>query len=258
MNRKLGRRAVAHDARMPKLANAIRWDNLPEPAQSSLTWLALEPKGGIPMLGNDQFGCCVEASMCHYIQMANLYVRCMGDGTPELPTPTEDECLAIYSAITGFDPTNPATDQGTVFLGQGGALEYWVNHGITVGGKLNKATHGATVNVKDQREIKKAIELFGFVFTGATLTEDNVQSGFMWRPDNSPIAGGHEFLTCGYGPGFYQVLTWDGNWRYVPEWEMSHVDEMVIVSDPALFDKHGIDPAGVSLATLNNDLSMLG
>lgn len=75
---------------------------------SDRTWAA-------SMLGNDQVGDCVIAAMLHYVMAARASV-----GNPV--TFTTQQALDLYSAITGYDPADPSTDQGTAWTD---ALAYW-------------------------------------------------------------------------------------------------------------------------------------
>ena len=71
------------------------------------------------MLGNDQVGDCVIAAMLHYIMAAQANVG-------KSVTFTTQQALDLYSAITGYNPSDPSTDQGTAWTD---ALAYWQSTG---------------------------------------------------------------------------------------------------------------------------------
>jgi hypothetical protein len=253
MARALGKLPAVADTRVPMLAHRMDLSALPTLPQQC-AWYADLPDAGVPMLGNDTFGCCVEASICHYLQEAALY-----QGVTV--TPSEAECLKIYSDVTGFDPTNPATDQGTYFMGPGGMIEHWTKNGVLVGGALNKCGPVVQVRHTNPAELQAAIYLFGFVFVGAQLTQDDVDSDFLWTTPRGQIIGGHEFLICGYektaNATRYDVLTWDGIWRTTDAWIAAAVDEACAVFDPAFFNARGVSPGGLDQAALLADQRLL-
>src|ERR1700691_4680947 len=58
------------------------------------------------MLGNDQYGDCVEAA-------AGNTLMTMTSQSGIQFTPTTDQILQDYTNITGFNPNDPSTDNGT-------------------------------------------------------------------------------------------------------------------------------------------------
>jgi len=204
------------------------------------------------MLGNDQWGCCVEASVCHFLQQVGLY-------TNQSVTPTEAECLKIYSDVTGFNPADPNTDMGSVVAGRGGMLDHWSRNGVVVGGNLNKCGPVARVNFSNQLELQNAINVFGFVMIGANMTQDDVDSNFLWDAKTGPIVGGHEFLFTGFEKTDhttrYDVLTWNGLWRASDTWVHASVDEAYVVFDDAFINAGGKSPSGINKVALLADLA---
>lgn len=250
---KLGKREARHDMRLPMLTKHA--PDLPPPPPSSNWYAAIAE---VDMLGNDLWGCCVEATACHFLEEIALYIN---PGKP-LKVSTA-ECLAIYSQITGFNPnagppgSNP-TDQGTYVLGPGGMLEYWIKNGITVGGKLNKLTNGMRVDIKNTTQVKQAIHLFGGVLMGATMVASDLQQPFMWDLRNGPVEGGHEFLVNGYETlphgTVYDLETWDGHRRMSEAWMLAAADEAVVVYNEAFFNARGVSPGGIDKTALLADM----
>src|SRR5579862_9538819 len=64
----------------------------------------LVPQWG--MLANDQYGDCVCAAACH---QSMLWTACASDEA----TFGDAQALKIYSDVTGFNPNEPSTDNGT-------------------------------------------------------------------------------------------------------------------------------------------------
>src|SRR5579859_6866009 len=129
---KLGRQPAVADDRVPLLKTA----SLPAPPPSANSYAAV---GEWFMLGNDLVGDCVEACIGHATLAATTYA---GDEK----VPTDAEALALYSDVTGYDPANPATDQGTIILGPGGAVNFWAKNGVVFGGVRSFAKGFAQVS----------------------------------------------------------------------------------------------------------------
>src|SRR5215469_12071834 len=101
---KLHLHAYLNRAELPPLPNSTDWSVFVK------TW---------PMLDNDKLGDCVPAVILHSAQLAtaiaaNEYV------------PTDADAVALYEAIGGYVPGDPATDGGCVMFD---AMQYLVNTG---------------------------------------------------------------------------------------------------------------------------------
>ena len=101
---------------------------------------ALIKSGAWGMLGNDTVGDCTCAAAGHADQIAETY------GAKKKPDVTPEAVLAAYSAITGYDPSDPNSDTGANMLD---VLRYWQKTGIAgekitayvaAGGSLRKAS----------------------------------------------------------------------------------------------------------------------
>src|ERR1700690_4287507 len=62
-------------------------------------------KGPWGMLGNDRVGDCEIARIAHMLMLFTAH-------TGSMVIPTLDEVIAVYSAITGYDPATGANDNG--------------------------------------------------------------------------------------------------------------------------------------------------
>lgn len=249
VNRRLGKRAAVVDTRMALLHAVARPAQLP-PVPKWVNWRANLPDTGVPMLGNEKCGCCVFATIFHYLECAAAYTR-----HPLPSAPTEAECIEAYSLVTGYDPDDPNTDLGTYVMGRGGAVEHWARVGIVCGGVRNRLARAATVNFKDPDALKQALAL-GPVMMGASMSEVDCLSPFMWDQQGGDMQGGHEFLCLGFetlssGKTYYDVETWDGMWRATDDWVAHAVDECVIPLNRAFFDASGVSPSGLDWATVD-------
>lgn len=249
--RQLGKRAAVTDLRIKSLRQRMNL-SAAQATPDQVQWHARLPASGIPMLGNDRVGNCVWASACHYVMLVSQY-------TGLNIMPTTDEAVAAYSAGTGYIPGNAATDLGTVVRGPGGMIEYWTNHGIMMGGVLNKCGPSASVDWTNAAELQAAIDLFGAVFIGSNMTQDDVDSPYLWLNQTGPFIGGHEYILTGFerlaDTTRYDVMTWNGMWRCDDVWLDHAADEALVIYNHDFFDARGISPGGIDVAALTADMA---
>jgi hypothetical protein len=206
---------------------------------SDRTWAA-------SMLGNDQVGNCVIAAMLHYIMAAQANV-----GKPI--TFTTQQALDLYSAITGYNPANPSTDQGTAWTD---ALAYWQ----TTGCCGHKILGWAALDISSLDAIKQGISIFGGVLIGTTITqsmEDQFRNRQPWNtPITGSVLGGHGIPWLGYGRHGQTCITW-GSRQQMDQAALSQVDEAYIVVTQDWLDAQGKSPSGMDLDTLTANLTAL-
>lgn len=251
--RPLGKREAVLDHRVPRLM--VQAGGLPPPPAES-NWYAGVPEWG--MLANDRAGCCVDAAILHMIWQQRCYT-----GAPN-PPPTDEEALAFYSANTGYDPSDPLTDQGSYVLGPNGALQYWLTHGVTCGGVPNHPAAFMQVHVTVPMQWRRAIHYFGSAMIGLRLPE-SIAAGpevpFVWRDPSGPVAGGHEVLAVGYQTVgtdvLYDIVSWGARYRVTEAFLLGCMDEIVCVYDRESFLARGISPAGISEINLLSQMTAL-
>jgi hypothetical protein len=218
---------------VPPVANG--W----EYAVSDATW-------GQSMLGNDSVGDCVEAMALQFIMAAQGNV-----GTRV--TFTADQAIQLYSAITGYNPADPSTDQGTAITD---LLAYWQATGIFG----HKILGWAAVNPSDLAQVRAATYLFGGLLAGIQVTAGMMtqfQDGQAWNaPFSGEVEGGHGVPILGYGRLGQSLITWAKRQQCdVNFWEV--VDELYCVVTQDWIDAQGKSPSGLDLATLQTDLQAL-
>jgi len=209
----------------------------------------------IGMLGNDLYGDCVEAMIGHNVDEWTFF----GQDNEYVVSTTE--ALNAYSTITGFNPKDPNTDQGTTV--QDG-LSFLRKSGFG----SHKAAAFAQLDVSNIDEVKLAIAEFGsvsigFNFPASAMTQFN--SGSAWdvvRHDGG-IEGGHAVLCVGYDATYIYLYTWDrlfkmtyAFWnKYVEEaWTTISVDwvNAATGTDPEGVDKYAL---GAQYAALTGDVN---
>jgi hypothetical protein len=206
---------------------------------SDRTWAA-------SMLGNDQVGDCVIAAMLHYIMAAQANV-----GKPV--TFTTQQALDLYSAITGYDPANPSTDQGTAWTD---ALAHWQSTGCCG----HRILGWAALYISSLDAIKQGIAIFGGVLIGTAVTqsmEDQFGKGRPWNtPFTGEVLGGHGIPWLGFGCQGQTCITW-GSRQQMDQAALSQVDEAYVVLTQDWLDAHGTSPSNLHLDALTADLKAI-
>jgi len=152
--------------------------------------------------GNDALGDCVVAAGEHLEGVAT------GNATGTPFHATLPQIISAYSAIGGYVPGDPSTDNG---CNEQDAFRYWQTHGFANGTKLLGAI---SLNARSLRDVQAACYLFENVFFGiampdAWITPFPSGSGFVWgvagRPDPN---NGHAPLGVGFDAGGVKIDTW--------------------------------------------------
>lgn len=156
--------------------------------------------------GNDQLGDCVIAGLAH---MFNLF-----EGNAGLPVTrfTLQQLISMYSAIGGYVPDDPSTDNG---CDENTALTYVQKNGFLGHHILGSMSVDATNSV----EMRQALWLFENLMYGVGLPDAWISpfpsaSGFTWDVAGaSDPNNGHCFVATAYTPGINIVDTWglEGN-----------------------------------------------
>jgi hypothetical protein len=211
---KLGKKAKRHDARTLRLSQYLSGA---EQAQPLGTPASADYTHGITDWGlmlNDQLGCCTIAAIGHAVQAWT--VNALGR---ELTVP-DSTILSYYEQWDGYDPANPASDQGGVELDvlnawrqnkfAGHALEAYVSIALGDPGAVDATTNPqpATTNqgltATSLPQIATAIWLFGGAYIGLELPI-TAQKQDVWDlpaelgPDDEPGSwGGHAVYVAAY------------------------------------------------------------
>lgn len=158
----------------------------------------------IGMLGNDNWGDCVEAGNGHVVEQQT----CIGQGSEVVIS--DSEVLSSYSQITGFDPNagppgNNPTDQGTM-------IQDGLNWLRKTGFGAHKIAAFAQLDPRKIADVKLAVWEFGCVSIGFAFPSsamDQFNAGQPWDVvPGSPIEGGHCVVVAGYDASYLYVYTW--------------------------------------------------
>ncbi|WP_439947159.1 hypothetical protein [Streptomyces sp. BBFR109] len=251
--RKYGRRA-------PKRARAIPLSRIltgKVPAHpTSIDHLGPD---GWQMLGNDRAGDCVAVTWANVRRLVTAI--CGSENYP-----TQDQVWALYKTQNPhFDPNGSESSTGPGSAADGGMdiqtlLEYLVEHGGPDG---VKALAFARVDPTNVDEVKAAIAIFGYVWTGIVVQDANMtqfNEGEPWDyVARSADDGGHSVITGGYGPagrgplgGDERFITWATETSFTDRFWSRKVEEAWVVvwpehlQHPAFLE--GVDAAALAAA----------
>lgn len=249
---KFGRKPAVHTRRSFRsgLVIAYHLNQLGAPPDEA-DWTPAVDKatgGDWGVLGNDQYGCCVEADEAHA-----LMLRTANTGT--IVRPTEQDVLALYTAETGFDPKRPETDQGTDEL----SACQWME---TTGFLGHRASAIGAVDPLNFDHLRWCIQLFGYARTGFAVpdyAEDQFNRGQPWDveapgPSGPNIVGGHDVPFVKYDQELFYCVTW-GKLQAVTR---AFVEQFFEEAHALLFDdwikQGGLAPSDLDQRALLEDL----
>jgi hypothetical protein len=202
------------------------------------------------MLGNDAYGDCVWAGAAHETMLWNAEA-----GRKVAFT---DKCvLSDYSAVTGFNPKKPSTDQGTDMVV---AASYRRKTGVVdAAGKRHTVAAYLSIKPGDLNEHAIAMWLFGAVGIGIafpTSAMDQFNAGKPWDVvSRSKIEGGH-YIPLVARRADLECVTWGKIQRMTAAFFAKFNDESVAyVSLEALTNNKS--PEGFDAAQLQADLAAL-
>jgi|SRR5579864_1523388 len=156
------------------------------------------------MYGNDVMGDCVIAAMEH---LAGVLTG-NSTGTPIIFPDTNT--VRLYSAIGGYVPGDPSTDNG---CDEVTALNYGQQNGLLADGS-HKFSGWIALDGTDAVEVRTACWLFENVFFGVELPDAWITpfpstSGFTWDAAGpSDPQNGHAFVGAAYNKQGVVISTW--------------------------------------------------
>ena len=206
------------------------------------------PPGSWGMMMNNTVGCCTCAAIAHMVMLFTAH-------TGTMVTPTDDEVIAVYSAVTGYVPGDESTDNGAAITD---VLAYWQASGIAG----HKILAWAAINL-DPQSIAQAMYLFGAVDVGFNVPASAMtqfQNGEAWdivTPDGG-IEGGHSVPLFGKGSEGFDCTTWGANQKLTNRFAAMYMDEVyVVITEDWINAASGLAPNLLNLAALQTDLQAI-
>jgi hypothetical protein len=249
---KLGKRPARHDPRTLLLASYITPALPTPPASCDLTAKVGSSWG---MMDNDQIGDCTCAAAGH------LIMEWTANAKPKMFTPTDKQIVAAYSAITGYNPTTGANDNGAVEID---VLNYWRQTGIAA----HKIGAYVALEPANHTHIMDSVYIFEGCYIGLQLpisAQAQIQNHQPWSVppggatgEGEPGSwGGHAVPIVAYDARGLTCVTWGAlqtmTWTF---WEAYCEEAYAILSNDYLTAKEET-PAGFNLAQLQEDLKDL-
>jgi hypothetical protein len=253
---KLGRRPAIHNRRTMRSALALFKALAPlgSPPTVSTDYVSAVMKqspGGFGMDLNDSLGDCVIADSAHQVMLHTANA-----GT--IVIPTDQDVLEMYSAVGGYIPGNPSTDQG---CDETAACQYLESTGLC--GQKSAGT--AMVDPTNLDHIRWTVEIFGACRLGIVVDqqmEDEFSAKEPWTiaaDPNDSTAGGHDVPIVQYDSQYAYVVTWGGlqpvAWSLIAN--SAFLDECHAEVFTDFIGATGTTPGGFDLATLMQDLQAL-
>lgn len=246
MRYKLGKKDHVDDDRDLRLTKYLR--ALPKPPNVFGHDRLVETWG---MLGNDRYGDCVWAGAAHEHMLWNI-------AAGRLITPfREQDVLSDYAALTGFNPRDPNSDQGTDMRQ---ACGYRRSRGIVdATGTRHKIGAYIALDAGDIEQLKIATYLFGAVGVGIQFPStamDEFDEGGTWSYHrNAQIEGGHYIPVVAWRHGHPICITWGREQPMSKAFFENYCDEAFVMVATDQLDKTGRTPEGFNVDQLNADLT---
>lgn len=246
--RKLGKKAAQYDHRDLMLERYLDYSKLPLLPHSFGNETLFADWG---MFGNDEAGDCVWAGAAHETMLWTAV------GDPVTAVFDTKSVLSDYSAVTGYDASDPNSDQGTDMHD---ATKYRQQVGIVDAlGNRHKIGAYAWLEPGNYLAMLHAVHLFKAVGLGFEIPNsaiDQNQDGRSWRVvGGSRIVGGHYVPAVAKRKNL-QVITWGATQGVSEGFYKRYNDEAcVMFSEEMLVAGRSID--GFDVATLLKDLAIV-
>lgn len=204
------------------------------------------------VLGNDSVGDCTCAGADHETMLWTLE-----GGNPAAFTP--QNTIADYSAITGYIPSDPNTDQGAFVRD---VLLYRQKTGmIDTNSKRHKIGAFLALDQKDMNEVLEATYLFNAVGIGILFPQSAMEQFYANQPwtviKGSRIEGGHYVPIFGYDPGYIYCVTWGKIQKMDYNFFKTYCDEAWAILSQEFLNGQGLSPEGFNLEQLQADLNAI-
>jgi hypothetical protein len=217
----------------------------PAPSQMIFTEEVASPSYA-GTLGNSTAGDCTIAGALRLQQSWTARTR------PSALQFSDQQALADYSALSGYNPATGANDTGLV---ETDVLDYWTKTGF----EGNKLAGYATLDPRNIDHAKQSIATFGGVYLGLNLpasAEEQTDAGQPWTvPWLIPrILGGHCVVGLEYDEYYIYVGTWAKRQPVAWDFYLRFFDAAYAPVDALWIEASGLSPSGLGLAALTADL----
>lgn len=195
--------------------------------------------GGWSILGNDRAGDCCAVTWANIRRLVTATLA-------SEDYPSQDEVWQLYRTQNpDFDPNGgPDTNGPGSPADAGMEIQLLLEDLHRAGGPDGvKAVAFAKVDHTNADEVRAAIAIFGYVWTGVVVTAANMDEFGAGEPwdyvRRSAVEGGHSVITAGYGPpgagplaGDARIITWAQETSFTDTYWAHEVDECWVVLWP--------------------------
>jgi hypothetical protein len=215
-----------------------------------------DPTVSNPLIAQYGVGDCVIARTLRAITHMHI------SGHTAVPQFNGDDALSLYSAVTGYDPSqtqengNNPTDQGT----DPNAMDtYWKNTGVPLpSGGVDKLAGYLAVDITNESEWKIAIYEFNGIGVGLNLTQSAETSPVWEVVPNDPVVGGHEIFCDGYSDEYkkLRVKSWGEVLAATYGYILAQCDQLTVYLSQDQLSQTGISDTGLNYDKLQADFSL--
>jgi hypothetical protein len=196
------------------------------------------------MMLNDRLGDCTCAAVGHAIQLMTGLAKAAAVTVPDATI------LALYEAVSGYDPATGANDNGAV---EADVLARWRRCGVP-GHRHHKIAAYGRVNHRNVTLVQQVIALFGFAYIGTQVPADWEQAPAVWDVSDSQIVGGHAVILVGWDDTGFWLISWGQVFKLTYAAFDRYVDEVWGVVSRDWIRSDRVAPSGLNLAGLEADL----
>jgi hypothetical protein len=225
-------------------------DGLPDPGPQDFTPAVTEVVGkDWGMDGNDTVGDCACAMVSHITMVDTA-------NNGQIVIPSTADTLALYSAVTGYDPSQTAadgsnpTDQGTVMTDLLAYLQ-----------KVNQLEAWAEFETGDLLHYRQVVNLFGAAMLGVQVRQCDMnafRAGDPWDKTTGKVLGGHAVPVVAADVDGVLIVTWGALQRVTYAWLEKNCDEAYAgISNEWLNKASQETPSGFNLSQLTTDIALL-
>lgn len=245
----LGLKPARPDAIQLKLSEFADLDALPQPPLRFGHGLDLV----YGMLANNRVGCCVISGGMHEEQAWGTVIG-------KVPPFTASNAIHEYSAITGYNPYDPRTDQGTDMQV---AASYRRRTGLLDAlGNRNKIDAYLQIDPSNVGHLITAAYTFEAVALGVYITRAatlQFDQGQPWTVvPGSPVRGAHYVPMIGRNShGLPLIVTWGRLHAVTNEWLAHYTEQAVVYIKSAIVGPKNLSPEGFRLADLQRVITQL-
>jgi hypothetical protein len=245
----LGRKPRTYNPGVPHYSALLRPDLSPVPA-------SVDNTSGITdwtVMGNDKIGDCTIAAIYHARQVWSAAVC----GKPD--TQPEEQVLSTYSAICGYVPGDPSTDNGGI---EQDVLAYWIKNGIPLAnGCRDDLAAMVEVDHRNLDDVKRTIWECGVAYIGIAVPHSVMAewpAPAVWQLVPGDYSdGGHAVILTGYGDGKFKLVSWGQNFEMTEDCFSAITDEVYALASPDWIEATGRTLLGLTMPELEVQMQYL-